>query len=243
MRMIYGQAEEVIAWLGPEVLGTSELMASIEQHYMGCDTKTGNLQGCHLLTSPHMIAALMHLQTRPYWTRVWIIQEIVAAHKVTIMCGSQSLSWSSFTAFLRLLSSYQHFEFTQDLYRQLSYTESQRKAILHLEEWSKTSITLLQALDWSSSRSASDSRDTVYALLGVIKEGAGRYIIANYTHSPCVVYCLAVRAMCQDWAEYVNARIIDESDLAHDRQMFQSTVITWFLGEFIKSKPILQNIL
>ncbi|KAI0439965.1 heterokaryon incompatibility protein-domain-containing protein [Xylaria telfairii] len=37
-----------------------------------------------------------HLYSRPYWSRTWIVQEIVLASNLTVFCGDRSCAWSTF---------------------------------------------------------------------------------------------------------------------------------------------------
>lgn len=146
------------------------------------------------------INAVREIEDQPYWDRVWIIQEIVVARKVLLMCDSRTLDWQSFIDFLRLLSN-DHFAVPQlDLQHGInrSHASSHRSFILRLSRWPRI-MDLGQALHWSSTSQASDVRDKVYALLGLVNSGAGTSLIADYGIAPCVVFCLALRAMVRDW--------------------------------------------
>jgi hypothetical protein len=55
------------------------------------------------------VAACLHLLFRPYWERVWIVQEYVVSSKVHIYCGEALIPFSHFQAaqmFLPLLKIY-----------------------------------------------------------------------------------------------------------------------------------------
>lgn len=38
-------------------------------------------------------AAISKLFSKPYWRRVWIIQEVVVAQNIKILCGKHYLDW------------------------------------------------------------------------------------------------------------------------------------------------------
>ena len=144
--------------------------------------------------------AVRSIEEQPYWDRVWIIQEIVVAQKVLLMHGSKTLDWRSFVDFLRLLSN-DHFAVSYSnpkCGQPRLHASSHRSFILRLSRWPR-SVDLAQALHWSSTSQATDVRDKVYALLGLVTSGDGASLIADYGLSPCVVFCLAVRAMVRDW--------------------------------------------
>lgn len=168
-------------------------------------------QSCSL--DSKLLGAVQDMEEQPYWDRVWIIQEVVVAQKVLLMCGSRKIDWGLFINFLRLLSN-DHFAVP---YPGLQYGThrafacSHKSFILRLSRWPQ-SVDLAQALDWSSTSQAKDVRDKVYALLGLVKCGEGTSLIANYSVSPCVVFCLALRAIVRDWHRLLSSHPTFDSD-------------------------------
>lgn len=47
---------------------------------------------------------LIRLLERPYWTRLWILQEFALARNLRIVCGMDMFSWQSFDAFVNICS-------------------------------------------------------------------------------------------------------------------------------------------
>jgi Heterokaryon incompatibility protein (HET) len=113
---IYHQAEKVVSWLGPEDETTSNLFVVIEN----LSTISPDLYNCVSmediwrpeiyasklgilpLTQKHWLAwvAIMH---RHYFTRVWIVQEIVLAKDIPFVCGSRVFSCSIMSAAVRFV--------------------------------------------------------------------------------------------------------------------------------------------
>jgi hypothetical protein len=93
MGSIYVGAEQVIAWLGPE----SE-DSGLAMDYVANTTVLGNQPISRLEKvlppSPAQTAALLKLFSKPYWTRIWIVQEILLARDITVICGAKCLGWS-----------------------------------------------------------------------------------------------------------------------------------------------------
>jgi hypothetical protein len=62
----------------------------------------------HLDAFPHLgrvrVCAERFVQGRPYWSRLWVLQELTLAVEVFIMCGSELLLWSSLACFLKTLN-------------------------------------------------------------------------------------------------------------------------------------------
>ena len=118
MQNIYGNAWMVITWLGNEENESDKAIdlililsnANSERRVKWLESKLTN--------EPNYIGigswlALHELMQRPYWTRVWIIQEIVLGSSgVLILCGRRSIEWTSFCEGIRVL--YNNFWTTKD---------------------------------------------------------------------------------------------------------------------------------
>jgi hypothetical protein len=60
---------------------------------------------------------------------------------------------------------------------------------------SSKSLPLLEHLEMSAASGATDPRDRVFALLGLLDREENRRIKLDYSLSPCEVFCSAIRAM------------------------------------------------
>ncbi|KAF2680850.1 hypothetical protein K458DRAFT_434114 [Lentithecium fluviatile CBS 122367] len=99
---IYLRAKRTVIWLGDggflvqEAFRTCSMMRA--RH-----TSRGNLPAPSPLAwlwdawgivSPFLVLLLLK---RPYFTRIWIIQEVALSNSIEIACGSSRISWSDFT--------------------------------------------------------------------------------------------------------------------------------------------------
>ena len=82
MRDIYAKAESAIAWLG-EATGTEELAFLYTRHSLS-------------LQYEELRSALLSVFNKPYWERVWIVQEFVLAQRVDIWCGEHEADAQAF---------------------------------------------------------------------------------------------------------------------------------------------------
>ena len=80
MAQIFGHADRVIAWIGDH---SDDSEIAFSSSYQKKD-------------SHDFIRAFASLLERPYWTRRWVIQELVAARQVTVHCGHSRLDWHAF---------------------------------------------------------------------------------------------------------------------------------------------------
>lgn len=152
---------------------------------------------------------LTHAPFTPWWTRVWVVQEVVLPPEVTLICGSISASWGLFSRAVR-----QYNYHTQSCCSIVTHTlprdclkvlSSFSKKIEDLEEMrcimsgtvtqhmdgtmilptsrSDGQISLLSLLRRFKSRKASDPRDKVYALLSLVKDDGNAYKAMNPDYS------------------------------------------------------------
>lgn len=200
MKTIYGEAREVICWLGLQHEYIKCLFFSIEQHLEDHHDKC-ELSQCLFRSQEPLLAAyqvfhtrlmnaLRYLEDSPYWRRVWIVQEVVTARRVVLLSGNNTLMWPALVKFRDLVAK---------TLEQFSQRQATSGIMQSLASWPRESVGLAQALYYSKDSLATDRRDKVYAILGLVNRGAGQDLIADYTLAPCTVFCLAVRAMLADW--------------------------------------------
>jgi hypothetical protein len=96
MQQIYSNAVSVPVWLDEEDVGAHSnfaldyLKRSEDWH------KALYFANSASFPLPQETEAVFALCNRPYWTRVWMVQEIVLARDITVHCGSRTVSWNNF---------------------------------------------------------------------------------------------------------------------------------------------------
>jgi hypothetical protein len=104
MGMIYHQATRVIIWLGSSDAVSKlafELLSSPTE-WSKC-TKTPSAQDpVKRLERDNRLKAILSLFSRDYWSRLWIIQEVVMARDFILMCGDDKCSGFRFSWFMEL---------------------------------------------------------------------------------------------------------------------------------------------
>ncbi|KAL1864895.1 hypothetical protein Daus18300_007462 [Diaporthe australafricana] len=108
MQHIYSKASRVVVWLGEEEpWGLKNLVKG-----------TNGASGVHY----GAVRVVSNLLGRPWWTRVWVTQELVLARAVMVCCGSQTLGWDRFCSVVSdsaLLPSFPNDHVDIDLFRAL----------------------------------------------------------------------------------------------------------------------------
>jgi hypothetical protein len=110
MKDIYRQADEVVVWLGEEggdtipafclLYGLAELWP---MHENEAKALISHVIKNELFRSYWF--ALWRFLGRPWWSRVWITQEIVMAQKATLVCGRWCADWDEVS---KATASYNH---------------------------------------------------------------------------------------------------------------------------------------
>lgn len=125
--------------------------------------------------------------TCPWWSRIWVVQEIAVGSLVTIQYGTTTLPWEALVATAEVWSLPQARQLAINagiepenlkvfalFANQLTGLEQTRT------KWrAEGGIDLVRLLQEFSDRQASDDRDKVYGILSLAKQGQ-RYIEPNY---------------------------------------------------------------
>ncbi|KAH5332295.1 hypothetical protein HBI23_071800 [Parastagonospora nodorum] len=208
MRDIYSNAVAVISWLG--------------QTFHDVSTAFGMVAGAQKLTftdgqdnrgtrSGRQWKALARLLNRPYWTRVWIIQEFLVAKSLEIWCGRHKAAWTDVEHICQSLQRFAELSMphpeSQFVLESRGYVLSQQKldwCLDHNVSVPQYRHTLSQLLEVYSASQSSDIRDKVYALLGVAHDVVGNEhpITVDYSKTSAQVLVDVVRNQCR-WGSAV----------------------------------------
>ncbi len=170
MKDIFSKAKRVLVWLGVEDENSSKALDFIEQFSLASPNHESSVQKPEendtANKSEGLIACKIFL-ARPYWRRVWILQEIAVAAEIQVYCGARTVSWASIHKALSMLSSARipKFEAFRAAFRKRRFD------------------TLLQVLYATRYSLATDERDKLYALLSLTSNGENVINFPNYKQS------------------------------------------------------------
>jgi hypothetical protein len=97
MREIYSCAESVFLWLGEEDTKSysNHAMAFLtKRKHTRCDEVDFRRFSTYLQAT-----GIIRICQRPYWTRIWILQELLLAEDVAMYFSSRSIPWHDFQRF------------------------------------------------------------------------------------------------------------------------------------------------
>ncbi|KAH7094737.1 heterokaryon incompatibility protein-domain-containing protein [Paraphoma chrysanthemicola] len=204
MKGIYSDAKEVVAWLGVGNTSIGPLFMYMREHEETCKPKSGRMDRCELPKGVGIRDAIRYLGNNAYWSRVWVIQELVFAAGVRLMCGEHVITWRETVRFFKHGKRH-HFKWELEKELEKEYrpvgSPNSSSYIVTFSRWPRTDVSLARALGHSRFTLATDYRDKIYATLGLVNFGAGTKIEADYSRSPCKVICIALQAIAEDEKE------------------------------------------
>jgi len=213
---IYRSASEVLIWLGEASDLTGEAFNSIltistmfddgfwKQRFRALSLNPngdyGKFNGQELnelSIKPSWIEVLDFFDSKTYFSRLWIIQEIVLSSKSTVICGSYQITWKSFIEVFALLWQCRFF-----FDRGYSRNRTQKlSAIFKLALFQNrdNKLSLSGLIDhFSTLNEATDPRDRIYGLLGMLPDGPQKSAISvDYRKSIGEVYREATEAVIE----------------------------------------------
>ena len=139
------------------------------------------------------LSKFVELCNLSYWYRMWIVQEMGLAKKITILLGRRAVPWSCL-GFLRKFLDYKEFTYSLPLAKRQSYTSSCEKIrtsqAFRLMDFqaSKKRKSLAALIEACEDSLCSDPRDKVYALLGLATNPQKDELPIDYSKTLFEVY-------------------------------------------------------
>jgi len=164
MKQIYTNAANVVIWLGREAEDSDVAMSFVANEGSAPLKPKGG--AFRRIWTREQGKALLSLCERPYWRRIWIIQEIIHARQIIVLCGQKIFKWRSFENLYEKLKTIElrgwiaHHEFAARVLGSFaSVMVWQRAHWRHPETLAPRLRTLLEVFqDWQ----CSDIRDKVF---------------------------------------------------------------------------------
>lgn len=201
MSLIYGRAARSLVWLGEGTEQSRKAFKLVNQII----TKTKEMMGSN--TSDELEKAFLadRFGLRSWspedwdslkavfcdhkvWTRIWIVQEMILAKKITFVCGNESTLWVGLAALSTFMATLAKERSNSDIVGNLSAVMRRILCIVDYrtrneiaeEKHSKPNLGLRYLLNVFQDWEATDPRDMVYALLGL---NSGPRITCDYSIS------------------------------------------------------------
>lgn len=187
---VYSQAKVVNIWLGPangdSPMGMETLKYLAESNFDNPPPWVRNPKAASL-------EGLREVIDRDYFKRIWVVQEAAVSQKAIMMCGNDSLQWSNdpiqVRKFIRRikyaaispqweqagLSQLNLGFFLQVLNMQMQHIERQHGMSFMLP------LDILDVAFEMRHRKATDPRDKLFAVMGLVDGNLGGILQSNYS--------------------------------------------------------------
>ncbi|CAG8978909.1 hypothetical protein HYALB_00005246 [Hymenoscyphus albidus] len=179
MQETYRQAEMVNIWLGPST-SNSALGIELFRDFATHDLKSHSKSVWQLHSPNQVIVAIEDILSRSWFERIWVVQEVVAANKTTMLCGQYHFSWipSDISQLRRFQRGIKFAEISPE-WEQLGLKVIDMRLFLDLlalqlkEQRKKARIEyrvpsdLLDVMHELRYKKSSDRRDMIFALMGL----------------------------------------------------------------------------
>ncbi|KAK4183149.1 heterokaryon incompatibility protein-domain-containing protein, partial [Podospora australis] len=178
MANIYASASRVTVWLGEAGDDSDkalEMLRNAAEQQIGSSADTEKKQ--------HQ--AVLALLRRPWFQRIWVLQEVAAARHTVIKCGLSEIDGYAFYLGLNALQLTYDAEF-QGLIPSISYLLQGtvfrlRRQLNSVGKFSLGIRPLAELIDMYHTRKTTDPRDKVYALLGMCSDDpSSAGLVADY---------------------------------------------------------------
>ena len=173
MHWMYQLAERVVIWLGEHsedsrlAIHQLEMISNLDPK--DCVSQLRGMTGSdrHLPMGPRFGKPIDSFFLRPWWSRVWVMQEVVWASKIIVVCGDQDLSWDM------LLRTHLVVRSGEKSQRTHYHGDAKSLSIWDMSLYHKlvvdgTFISLECTFAHVRIRNATDPRDKVFAILNII---------------------------------------------------------------------------
>ncbi|KAN0112520.1 HET domain containing protein [Hyaloscypha variabilis] len=181
MAQIYTQAERVVIHLGESGDDSDSAIDWLRQiddpDFNYEPPRTYRHEERIIRPETEMLEALF---SRPWFNRIWVLQEAILSKTAVVYCGEKTISWDA-------IKHFKQFNVSARWLDNLPYIIARSQIIP--KDTIAVEYEVLKELLQARHCESTDPRDKIYALLPLLSHaGINPDIIPNYSHSPSQVY-------------------------------------------------------
>jgi hypothetical protein len=166
---IFEGAKSTVVWLGRAYEDSDKAMKALKVKYSSLSSRPSRA-----LWSPPLGPAILRICERPYWQRLWVLQELKHSREVELMCGDRHLNFECLKGLLSTDS------FHERVKAKLTALQNSSAAKMASSIHVSVKTSLRNMLSETNHLRCTDPRDKVYAILNVVGSGS-QGIEADYT--------------------------------------------------------------
>ena len=202
---IFGSADHVAAWLGepsPDSYQAIQFVLTLRKAFAGypnlkMDGHPVTIDELCSSFSPTDWKALSDFLRRPWFQRVWVIQEVVRARMLTVFCdGRMAIDWQHLAFVLTIIKMNDRDVMVRviptdpqvpSFYPDGLWNTSHTYAVRHLIK-NGLPVTLQSALIGCRFFKSTNPRDMIYALLGIVTDAGDAALDPDYNASVQMIF-------------------------------------------------------
>ncbi|EJT69606.1 hypothetical protein GGTG_13222 [Gaeumannomyces tritici R3-111a-1] len=202
MGRVYAQSSNTLVWLGDAAPGSAKAIALLEQiaREMHMDMKPLELPADlarRYLPGPEDEAwkAVRDFFLRPWFTRVWINQEVWMPEIILAMCGNEAINWEMLlTAYNNLRISglstwmFETLPPPEDVADRGIDVIARAGRLWDISPQSKSYVRQTELIDKIRDRRCYDPRDKVYGLMGMLKTPKWKKVSYSQDYPTSMLY-------------------------------------------------------
>lgn len=165
MRQIYANAKTVSIWLGEaDINMSSDIAMGFLQEMLLSQGDAGS----QIVWSEETARAVSKLLNRPYWSRIWIVQELFLARSIVIFCGSRHCEWRALDHLANTV--FRHARINKII--EIGHLKAVQLGLARkLYQVELKYLSLLELLVTFSNHEATNVLDKVYGVCGLARGG------------------------------------------------------------------------
>ena len=188
MPRIYQRASQVVIHLGEDA-DASQLVMEIARTKEWWGQEEPRLKPDETSTlQPWERAIVRAFISRPWFSRVWILQEVFMAREAVVLCGDQEVSWKRFVGVFHLAG----WEIIG------SSNMVSIHYVMNMDPWVKRKLPLLAVLQRARFYQSSDPRDKIFAVAGMSQSSLEACLVPNYGKTTAEVYTEVAKFLLED---------------------------------------------
>lgn len=189
------KASHVVIWLGPSADDSDIAMDRLNKYV--------DFSLHHKLYLDGEGPSVRSLLSRAYWERVWIVQEILMARSIKLICGMKTLKWQKLIRHFHDIN-YALRSYSRNLPLEVAVSQTPAFDVIRLSREylhfpiGNKGFSLDELLYTFENLKCQDPRDRIYAPLGLVKPSQlGELgIEINYSRSPTSIYAQLLATWC-----------------------------------------------
>lgn len=215
MSEVYKQAQQVQVWLGDCTKAEGNAFLAINPMSRILNTNPRLIHNDDDLASLGLPPsssptwrAISKILARPWFTRLWVMQEVALARRVVILCGTGTILWEILNRFLK--ASARHTLFV-NIFLPTAYDGWSAFMVLHSIRVSSQSVAhglsykvdMGHLIDELRTRDITNPADRVYGVLGLIHRDIRQALTIDTTSPPFMVFTKFTQCLIERYSTLV----------------------------------------